>query len=103
MHVWACDPPCIHFAVPCVLRVKAAGWAASKEKTMKLQTNENSIDRTIRIALGVIMLAMAAAGAVAAPWLYLAWIVGALALVTGIVGFCPLYAILRISTAPARR
>jgi len=40
---------------------------------------------------------------VTAPVLYVTWVVAAVALATGIVGFCPLYAILRLSTAPARR
>ncbi len=65
---------------------------------MQLKTNEASIDRVIRIVLGLALLAAAVAGAVAAPWIYLAWLVGAIALVTGAVGFCPLYAVLRVST-----
>ncbi len=55
-----------------------------------------------RIVVGVVLLTLIAAGVVATPWLYLAGVAGALLLVTGIVGFCPLYAILRISTLPAR-
>ena len=70
---------------------------------MKLQINESPIDRGIRIVLGIAVLAAGAAGLVAAPILYATWVVGAIALGTGIAGFCPLYAILRFSTAPARR
>jgi hypothetical protein len=70
---------------------------------MKLQTNESTPDRIIRIVLGVALLAVALAGVVSGPVAILAWVVGAIALVTGIVGFCPLYAILRISTKPAMR
>ncbi len=70
---------------------------------MKLQINEGPIDRAVRIVLGIAVLAAAAAGLIAAPIVYVAFFVGALALVTGIVGFCPLYAILRLSTVPARR
>jgi Protein of unknown function (DUF2892) len=65
---------------------------------MKIGTNEAPIDRAIRIVLGIGLAALALAGAVAAPWLYVVWVVAAIALVTGIVGFCPLYALLRVST-----
>ena len=70
---------------------------------MKLQLNEAPIDRVIRIVLGIALAGVALAGAVTAPWLYVAWVVAALALVTGIVGFCPLYALLRVSTKSTTR
>jgi hypothetical protein len=70
---------------------------------MKLQTNESTPDRIIRVVLGVALLALAFAGVVSGPVAILASAVGAIALVTGIVGFCPLYAILRVSTRPATR
>lgn len=70
---------------------------------MKLQINEHPFDRLIRIVLAVALFALVATGAVAEPWLYLTGLVGAIMLVTGAVGFCPLYAILRVSTLPARR
>ena len=70
---------------------------------MTFETNESTLDRVIRIVLGVGLAAAALAGAVAAPWLYVVWIVAAIALLTGIVGFCPLYALLRIGTKPTAR
>jgi hypothetical protein len=70
---------------------------------VKLQINEHPADRAVRIVLGLILVVAAAAGWAAAPLVYLAWIVGAIALVTGISGFCPLYAILRVSTSRVRR
>lgn len=69
---------------------------------MKLHANESSLDRIVRSVVGIALIALAAAGMVAAPWLFLVWAVGAILLVTGLVGFCPLYAVLRISTLPAR-
>jgi Inner membrane protein YgaP-like, transmembrane domain len=65
---------------------------------MQLKTNESTLDRAIRIVLGIALLGIAAVGTVAAPWVYLAGLVGAIALVTGAVGFCPLYAVLRVGT-----
>jgi Flp pilus assembly protein TadB len=65
---------------------------------MKLPTNESTIDRVLRIVLGLAVAAVSLAGAIVAPWLYVAWVVAAILVVTGIVGFCPLYAIFRLST-----
>ncbi len=70
---------------------------------MKFTTNEATIDRIIRIALGIGLAAFAVAGTVTTPLLYVVWIVSAIALVTGIVGFCPLYALFGISTRRAAR
>ena len=70
---------------------------------MKLQKNESTPDRAIRIVLAVALLALALSGAIAAPWLYLAGAVGAILAITGIVGICPLYALLRVSTRSAER
>jgi hypothetical protein len=65
---------------------------------MKLQVNEAPLDRAIRIVLGIVLAIAAVSGTFVAPWLYVAWVVTALLLVTGITGFCPLYALLRVST-----
>ena len=70
---------------------------------MKIQINEAPIDRAIRIVLGLALAAVGVAGVVAAPTVYATSVVAAVLLLTGIVGFCPLYAILRLSTAPAKR
>ena len=67
---------------------------------MKFEANVGPIDRVVRIVLGIGLAAVALAG-VAAPWLYVVWVVAALALVTGMVGFCPLYAVLHVSTKRA--
>jgi hypothetical protein len=50
----------------------------------------------------MVLLAVALSGAVAAPLLTFAWLVAAIALVTGAIGFCPLYFVLGISTAGNR-
>jgi hypothetical protein len=69
---------------------------------MKLSRNVGSIDRVARLIIGVVLVAAALGGALTAPWLYVAWLVAAIMLVTGAVGFCPLYFVLRISTAGNR-
>jgi hypothetical protein len=70
---------------------------------MKLQINESPIDRAARIVVGVALLAAGITGVVTAPLAYVTTFVAAVLLVTGIVGFCPLYAIVRFSTARAER
>ena len=67
-----------------------------------MQSNIGTIDRILRIVAGVSILGLALAGIPAAP---LAWGTAAVAvvlLVTGTTGFCPLYALLRLSTRPAK-
>lgn len=64
---------------------------------MKLR-NEGTIDRVARIVLGLAVLSLAFVGP-QTPW---AWI-GLVPLVTGIVGWCPLYALLRIDSCGLKR
>jgi hypothetical protein len=70
---------------------------------MKIEINEAPADRIIRIVAGIALAAVAIGGAVTAPLLYVVWLVAAILLVTGIVGFCPLYALLRVSTKSKAR
>ena len=70
---------------------------------MKLEINEAPVDRVIRIVLGIALAAVALGGAVSSPLLCVVWVVAAIALGTGIVGFCPLYALLRVSTKSKAR
>ncbi|MEO8273581.1 MAG: DUF2892 domain-containing protein [Chloroflexota bacterium] len=68
---------------------------------MKLTINESPLDRIIRIIVGLALAGLAIAGVVTVPIAYVVWVVAALLLVTGIVGFCPLYALLHVSTRRA--
>ncbi len=70
---------------------------------MTFAMNESPLDRVIRIVLGVALAAAAIGGIVGAPWLYAVWVIAAILLGTGIVGFCPLYAILHTSTKSTAR
>lgn len=58
--------------------------------------NESSIDRTLRILVGVVLLSLVVVGP-RTMW----GLVGLVPLVTGLVGFCPLYRLLGISTCSA--
>ena len=58
--------------------------------------NEGLADRLIRIAVGLVVLSLAFVGP-QTPWGYL----GLLPLVTGIVGYCPIYRLAGINTCAA--
>lgn len=63
-----------------------------------MKVNEGGLDRAIRIIAGAGILSLAFIGP-QTPWAYL----GAIPLLTGVVGFCPAYALLGINTCPARK
>jgi hypothetical protein len=56
-----------------------------------MKQNVGKAERIIRIVLGVIIL-------VIYPWIGWWALIGIIPLVTGIVGYCPLYGLLKIST-----
>ncbi len=58
-----------------------------------MKINEGGIDRTLRIIVGIALIALVFVGP-KTPW---GWI-GLIPLITGLVGICPLYAILGINT-----
>lgn len=62
-----------------------------------LGLNEGVIDRTIRIVIGavLVLLALTIRGA---GWAY----IGLIPLTTGMIGVCPLYALLGVSTYEER-
>jgi hypothetical protein len=66
--------------------------------------NEASWDRIARVVLGVALLGLGWTGAVSGTLGTIFKIVGFIPLITGLVGWCPLYAIFRFRTneEPAR-
>lgn len=60
--------------------------------------NEHPIERILRIVLGLVLLSLTFLGPQTA-WGFL----GAIPLVTGMIGSCPLYTLLGFSTCPACR
>jgi hypothetical protein len=61
-----------------------------------MTTNIGKVERMIRIVVGIGVLSLAFVGP-KSPWAYL----GILPLLTGLVGWCPPYALLGISTVRA--
>ncbi len=62
-----------------------------------MRQNEGSLDRTLRVIIGIVLIAMVFVGPKAA-W---GWI-GVIPLLTGLVGVCPLYRLVGMSTCPRR-
>ena len=60
-----------------------------------MNTNVGTIDRVLRIAAGVVLIALAAAGKVG-WWGY----IGVVPLLSGLFRFCPAYSLLGIRTCP---
>lgn len=63
-----------------------------------MKTNEGSIDRALRIIVGLGVLSLAFIGP-QTPWGY----IGIVPILTGLIGWCPAYTLLGINTCPAKR
>ena len=65
-------------------------------------TNEGGLDRILRVLVGALLIALPFVWQVSAlTWTGLA--IGAVLLVTGLVGFCPAYRLLGLRTCAVKR
>jgi Protein of unknown function (DUF2892) len=62
-----------------------------------MKTNEGGLDRALRVIAGLVLIGLAASGAVGV-WGY----IGLVPLATGLMGWCPLYTLLGINTCPMK-
>ncbi|HXD43297.1 MAG TPA: DUF2892 domain-containing protein [Ramlibacter sp.] len=58
-----------------------------------MKTNVGTVDRILRIAIGIVLIGLAATGTVG----WWGWL-GIVPFATGLIGWCPPYAILGLST-----
>lgn len=63
-----------------------------------MKSNESMVDRIIRAVIGVVLFALYFTNIVSGVLGIILLVVGAIALVTAAVGFCPLYALLKTRT-----
>lgn len=63
-----------------------------------MTSNVGGIDRILRIGAGVVLVGLAATGTVG-MW---GWI-GVVPLLTGAIGFCPVYPLLGLNTCPMKK
>ena len=85
------DPLAADTGTASIEKVVAFARRTVKETVMML--NEGKFDRVVRVVLGLALLAMVFVG----PQTWLGWL-GLVPLVTGLVGFCPLYRLIGIRT-----
>ena len=62
-----------------------------------MKTNEGSLDRVLRVVVGLVLLGLTLNGNIGV-W---GWI-GVVPLATGAVGMCPLYTLLGLNTCPVQ-
>lgn len=62
-----------------------------------MKTNEGSIDRMVRIVAGLLLLGLMAMGTIG----WWGWL-GIVPLATGLIGWCPAYAVLGMNTCPMK-
>ena len=63
-----------------------------------MEKNVGTIDRIVRVVIGIILLYAVAAGMVSGILMYVAGIFGIMLLVVAALSYCPLYPILKINT-----
>jgi hypothetical protein len=62
-----------------------------------LPSNEHAVERALRIVIGIVLLSLVFVGP------HTLWgLLGAVPLLTGLVGSCPIYTLLGISTRPSK-
>ena len=66
------------------------------------KTNEGSVDRVLRVVVGLALLVWFFVDQGAGFWHY-AKLIGIVPLATGLLGSCPLYSILGVSTCPMKK
>ena len=64
-----------------------------------MKVNESGMDRVLRVVVGIALILLYLFGVVGGTLGIVLIIVGAIALITGLVGFCPLYSLLKIQTS----
>ena len=60
--------------------------------------NEAAWDRVARVAVGIVLLVLGWAEIVTGSWGLFLKVIGFVPLATGLIGWCPLYALLRFRT-----
>jgi hypothetical protein len=65
-----------------------------------MKMNLGLIERAVRAVIGLVMIGLAAGGIFAGVWMWAVGGVGVVLLATAAVSFCPIWALLGISTIP---
>jgi len=68
-----------------------------------MKFNVGTIDRILRIVVGLALIGLAATGMIAGVWMWVAGVAGVVLVATGAFKFCPAYAIFGFSTCPTKQ
>lgn len=64
--------------------------------------NVGTVERTIRVVLGIVLIAVGYTAGISQEAAIAVYVVGAIALVTGAVGFCPAWKLFGVNTCPTK-
>lgn len=67
-----------------------------------MASNVGAVDRSIRFILGIILIALGLTHVLSGGLATAAYIVGGIALVTGVFRYCPAWSLLGINTCPLK-
>jgi hypothetical protein len=68
-----------------------------------MKINESATDRVVRVIAGLVLLSAWVFGWMTGVWEAVFAVVGAVLLLTGVVGFCPIYGLFGACTVPRKR
>ena len=63
-----------------------------------MKLNESNTDRLVRVVVGIVLLFLGIGGTLNGTVAIVAAVLGVILLLTGAMGFCPLYALFKLST-----
>jgi hypothetical protein len=63
-----------------------------------MKTNESGLDRVIRVTLGLILVMLYSTGFAPGGLGFTCLVIGGILIITGSIGFSPLYALVKIKT-----
>lgn len=63
-----------------------------------MKLNESNTDRLVRVVAGIVLLFLGVGGTLSGTTAIVAGVLGVILLFTGAIGFCPLYALFKLST-----
>ncbi|WP_331254771.1 DUF2892 domain-containing protein [Methylobacterium currus] len=89
------------FFQPRFRRARQRRALSSSRWSVAMIANIGTIDRSLRIVLGLALL-ISAYDVLTGVWVWLAAAIGAVLMVTALIGTCPAYSLLGISTCPDR-
>ena len=68
-----------------------------------MHCNVGGIERPIRMILGIVLLGMGMFAELSPIAMGSAFVVGTIALITGAIGFCPLWSLVGVNTCPTQQ